>query len=185
MAEPHDQHRHRVRLRREATALRYPEIELVSVPAKATNAEPRRPFLPDGVAAGGGLTQQQGARRPPVVQECRRRESGVRGQAHGLAPALRREATAHESAYRPYSWPVASVSDLRLAPFHLVATEGKVHNDRDHVRHMETLPEVSRAEPSDVLFATCPSESGAAPVSAGQCAPERPAPASLRSTRRR
>ncbi len=29
------------------TALRYPEKELVSVPARATYAEPRRPFLPD------------------------------------------------------------------------------------------------------------------------------------------
>lgn len=42
-------------------------------------------------------------------------------------------------AYRRYCWPVASVDDLRLAPSHLLATEGRVHVDRDHRWHMETL----------------------------------------------
>ena len=30
-------------------------------------------------------------------------------------------------AYRQYCWPVQSLDDLKLAPFHLLATEGKVH----------------------------------------------------------
>lgn len=42
-------------------------------------------------------------------------------------------------AYRRYCWPVRSLDDLKLAPFHLLATEGKVHTDRDHVWHMQTL----------------------------------------------
>src|SRR5215218_11210868 len=43
------------------TALRYPEQELVSVPAARTYAEPSRPFLPDGVGAEQvpALTAQQ------------------------------------------------------------------------------------------------------------------------------
>jgi protein phosphatase len=41
--------------------------------------------------------------------------------------------------YRRYCWPVNSLDDLRLAPFHLLATEGKVHTDRDHEWHMQTL----------------------------------------------
>ncbi|CAA9345495.1 MAG: Putative phosphatase, partial [uncultured Gemmatimonadaceae bacterium] len=43
------------------TALRWPEKELVSVPAARTYAEPARPFLPDGAAAlhGGALSAQQ------------------------------------------------------------------------------------------------------------------------------
>ena len=36
-------------------------------------------------------------------------------------------------SYRRYCWPVQSVSDLKLAPFHLLATEGQVHVQRDHV----------------------------------------------------
>jgi protein phosphatase len=45
-------------------------------------------------------------------------------------------------SYRRYCWPVNSVSDLRYAPFHLLASEGKVHTDRDHVWHMNTLAEL-------------------------------------------
>lgn len=56
-------------------------------------------------------------------------------------------------AYQQYCWPVESVADLRLAPFHVLATEGKVHVDRDHVWHMETLARVCAAD-GDVLLAT-------------------------------
>jgi protein phosphatase len=48
-------------------------------------------------------------------------------------------------SYRRYCWPVQSVSDLKLAPFHLLATEGQVHTQRDHVWHMEKLAEVCKA----------------------------------------
>jgi protein phosphatase len=39
-------------------------------------------------------------------------------------------------SYRRYCWPVKSVADLKLAPFHVLAGEGKVHVDRDHEWHM-------------------------------------------------
>jgi protein phosphatase len=45
-------------------------------------------------------------------------------------------------AYRRYCWRVESVKDLKLAPFHLLATEGKVHADKPHDWHMETLRSV-------------------------------------------
>ncbi len=50
------------------------------------------------------------------------------------------------SAYREYCWPVASLSDYKFAPFHLLASEGKVHTDRDHVWHMETLARLAAAD---------------------------------------
>jgi len=56
-------------------------------------------------------------------------------------------------AYRRYCWTVESLTDLKLAPFHLLATEGRVHADKDHVWHMETLAEVCRADP-EILLAT-------------------------------
>jgi protein phosphatase len=56
-------------------------------------------------------------------------------------------------AYSRYCWPVSSVHDLRLAPFHVMATEGAVHTDKDHRWHMAMLAQV--AEPaSPVLFTT-------------------------------
>ncbi|MBS1713871.1 MAG: polynucleotide kinase-phosphatase [Armatimonadetes bacterium] len=41
-------------------------------------------------------------------------------------------------AYRRYCWPVSSIDDYRLAPFHILASEGVVHTDKPHVWHMET-----------------------------------------------
>jgi protein phosphatase len=42
-------------------------------------------------------------------------------------------------AYRHYCWPVESLRDIRVAPFHVMATEGAVHTDKDHVWHMTTI----------------------------------------------
>jgi protein phosphatase len=57
------------------------------------------------------------------------------------------------AAYRHYCWPVESLTDLKLAPFHLLATEGHLHTDKDHVWHMETLAGICRADP-ELLLAT-------------------------------
>jgi protein phosphatase len=56
-------------------------------------------------------------------------------------------------AYRRYCWPVHSLDDLKLAPFHLLASEGAVHVNRDHVWHMETLARICREDPG-ILLAT-------------------------------
>jgi polynucleotide kinase-phosphatase len=62
-------------------------------------------------------------------------------------------ATRFVESYRRYCWPVQSLGDLRLAPFHLLASEGHVHIDRDHPWHMETLAHLCAAAP-DLLLAT-------------------------------
>jgi protein phosphatase len=49
-------------------------------------------------------------------------------------------------AYRHYCWPVASLRDLRLAPFHVMATESALHTDKDHVWHMETIAGFAAAD---------------------------------------
>ena len=62
-----------------------------------------------------------------------------------VEPLLRRTRDRAELAdkfvasYQRYCWPVSSVDDLKLAPFHLLASEGKVHTSRDHRWHMEKL----------------------------------------------
>ncbi|MDO7876044.1 polynucleotide kinase-phosphatase [Hymenobacter sp. ASUV-10] len=60
----------------------------------------------------------------------------------------RHQAAAHYAeAYRRYCWPVQSLDDLKLAPFHLLATEGRTYFDRDHAWHMETLRTLALADP--------------------------------------
>lgn len=46
-------------------------------------------------------------------------------------------ASAYATAWEPYVWPVSGVDDLRVAPFHLLASEGKVWFDHDHPWHMQ------------------------------------------------
>lgn len=45
----------------------------------------------------------------------------------------------YADAYRRYCWPVNSLADFKLAPFHLLASEGAVYSDKDHLWHMTTL----------------------------------------------
>ena len=59
----------------------------------------------------------------------------------------------YRDAYRRYCWPVQSLADLKLAPFHLLASEGQVHTNRDHLWHMQTLKKVCDADPA-LLLAT-------------------------------
>ncbi|HWX53473.1 MAG TPA: polynucleotide kinase-phosphatase [Verrucomicrobiae bacterium] len=54
-------------------------------------------------------------------------------------------------AYRHYCWAVSSVDDLRLAPFHLLATEGTVHVNKDHGWHMETIARICGHEDKFLL----------------------------------
>jgi protein phosphatase len=57
-------------------------------------------------------------------------------------------------SYRRYCWKVQSVNDLKFAPFHILATEGQVHSQHDHVWHMEKIAEICKA--GDGLLVTTP-----------------------------
>ncbi|RWD29550.1 polynucleotide kinase-phosphatase [Mesorhizobium sp.] len=45
-------------------------------------------------------------------------------------------AAKYATAWAPYVWPVSGIDDLKVAPFHLLASEGRVWFDQDHVWHM-------------------------------------------------
>ena len=78
-----------------------------------------------------------------------------------LRTGARRSMTAdYVAAYRRYCWSVNSVDDLKLAPFHLLATEGKVHTDKSNDWHMQTLARLAGgiviATPFQVVEVTNP-----------------------------
>ncbi len=64
-----------------------------------------------------------------------------------------RMAEGYIAAYQHYCWPVESVNDLKLAPFHLLATEGATHVTQDHTWHMREIAEFCTHDP-DLLLAT-------------------------------
>ncbi len=108
------------------------DAELMPWSAKAQELL-RTQYAAVGSAAVAGLTGS-------IAALAGARSRGVEVDAL-LADAEERQACARKyvDAYRRYCWPVKSVDDLRLAPFHLLATEGRVHVDRDHVWHMSEL----------------------------------------------
>ena len=56
-------------------------------------------------------------------------------------------------AYQRYIWDTARNEDIRVAPFQILATEGKSHLDEPHDWQMETLDRLTAGGP-DMLFST-------------------------------
>ncbi len=95
---------------------------------------------------------------PVAAQRLTQAVQRLTDDAQATAAAqLQRLAERHEhvrnyvTAYRQYCWPVQSLNDLKLAPFHLLATEGKVHSDQSHLWHLQTLAEICAADPQWLL----------------------------------
>ncbi|MDR2034227.1 MAG: polynucleotide kinase-phosphatase [Helicobacteraceae bacterium] len=47
--------------------------------------------------------------------------------------------TLYTQSYRGYCWEIKSIDDYKIAPFHILATEGKVWNNESHIAHMEII----------------------------------------------
>jgi protein phosphatase len=62
-------------------------------------------------------------------------------------------ANQYVTAYRQYCWSVTDISGLKLAPFHILATEGAVHIDKDHRWHIEQIAKICQKDPA-LLLAT-------------------------------
>ena len=56
-------------------------------------------------------------------------------------------AAAFVHAYSPYRWAVRSVDDIEVAPFQLLAAEGRTFLDRDHGWHLEMADRLAAADP--------------------------------------
>ena len=61
----------------------------------------------------------------------------------------------YRQAYRQYCWPVNELTDLKLAPFHLLASEGAVHADKDHRWHMALLQRLCVEDEGLLLSTAC------------------------------
>ena len=103
----------------------------------AATGEAGRLGLSDAVAALEAANAR-GA-EPFDVQES---TSGQNVDLKGLLEKYkaRGEALArYTEAYRRYCWPSPSLDDLRVAPFHVLATEGRVWKDATHIEHMRAV----------------------------------------------
>jgi protein phosphatase len=92
-------------------------------------------YAPTGAAARAGLSAALAA-----LEAC-----SDNAEIAAIAETFHQkkdDADLYVEAYRRYCWTVRSLSDLKLAPFHLLASEGRVHVDKHHVWHMETLASI-------------------------------------------
>jgi protein phosphatase len=103
-------------------------------------------------AAVGAASRAALAAAVTVLQRAAERADEVRTLLNRYQQRAEMAAQ-YTEAYRRYCWPVHSIADLKLAPFHLLATEGAVHINRDHAWHLEMLAKLCRADEA-LLFAT-------------------------------
>jgi protein phosphatase len=107
----------------------------------------RQQYAPTGAAASAGIAasitslKSASERVPEASELARRYEERLEMSQQYI------------KAYRQYCWTVRSLVDLKLAPFHLLATEGSVYSDKDHQWHMTTLARLCAADP-ELLLAT-------------------------------
>jgi protein phosphatase len=122
------------------------DCELMPWSAKAQDLL-RQQYAPAGAAAKAGLSQ--------VVSALKLTVDRLPEAASLLSWYEQRAvmAGAYVEAYRRYCWTVRSLLDLKLAPFHLLASEGAVHTDKDHQWHMTILGRLAE-EDREILLAT-------------------------------
>ena len=121
------------------------DCELMPWSAKAQELL-KQQYAPVGVAAKNGLgaavavlekTQARGIDVSEILTQYQKRSQLV---------------AKYIQAYRQYCWTVSSLNDLKLAPFHILATEGSTHTDKPHSWHMENI--ASFCQTDELLLAT-------------------------------
>lgn len=116
------------------------DAELMPWSAKA-QALLKDQYASVGSAAGGAL---------PVVEKALQmaHDRGIKG----VLPSLEKFATKNKAidkyvkAYQNYCWTVESIDDYKLAPFHILATEGQVQVDKTHEWHMTNIEEICQGD---------------------------------------
>jgi protein phosphatase len=101
------------------------------------------------------LLEQASANRI-ISFDVNKQTSGQNADINALLQRFsERSETMHKyvDAYREYCWPVNSIDDLKLAPFHILATEGRVHSDKNHIWHMDAITKYC-AQSDSLIIAT-------------------------------
>ena len=118
-------------------------------------------YAPTGRAGVSGLASAVDALQKAAVLGGKSREvdGSVSGQNFDIGAVLECYSKRagllgkYVEAYRQYCWDVNGIDDYRIAPFHILATEGTVHCDKNNIWHMDTIKKYI-AHTGSVLMAT-------------------------------
>lgn len=102
----------------------------------------RRQYASVGMAAAAALSAEAA-----VWQAASARGVDV-GDHAGAAVERAGLVASYIEAYGHYCWPVASVDDLRIAPFQVLAGEGGLHALKPHDWHLSVLAGLAEADPA-------------------------------------
>lgn len=116
------------------------DAELMPWSAKA-QALLKDQYAAVGAAAGGALPEVQKALQSAV-------DRGIKDALPSLEKfAVKNNAISkYVKAYQNYCWTVNSIDDYKLAPFHILATEGQVHVNKTNEWHMENIAEICKGD---------------------------------------
>lgn len=115
------------------------DCELMPWSAKAQELL-RQQYAPVGNSGLQSLVAEQ-----HVLARARERISGLDELADQTTLRLH-AMQQYVRAYQRYCWPVVSLDDFKLAPFHVLASERSVHTDKRHTWHMEMIAKLWEAD---------------------------------------
>lgn len=117
------------------------DCELMPWSAKAQG------LLQDQYAAVGSAATASLQATIEVLKLSQQNGQNVENLFKNYGPKLR-QIERYKTVYRRYCWDVNNLDDLKLAPFHLMATEDTVHVQQSHLWHMEILSKLTNTDPS-------------------------------------
>lgn len=101
----------------------------------------RTQYAAVGAAAAGSL-----AAATSVLEAAAARGAGADDLAARFRDRLG-HVDAYRAAWRRYCWDAPTIDRIVLAPFHLLAAEGRTFFDRTHLWHMEVLARLAESDP--------------------------------------
>lgn len=118
------------------------DAELMPWSAKAQSLI-KNQYAAVGAAASGALPEVESALKIAI-------NNGLKEATPYLEKFTQKKdsISSYIKAYQNYCWPVHSLDDYKLAPFHILATEGQVHVDKTHEWHMQNIAKFCEADPA-------------------------------------
>jgi protein phosphatase len=118
------------------------DCELMPWSAKA-QALIQNQYAAVGAAARQGLSSVKAS-----LQQAKSRNIEGLEQLEEKFHSKSQNIQSYTEAYQQYCWEVNGIEDYKLAPFHILATEGAVHFDKTHLWHMEEIALLRAEDPS-------------------------------------
>lgn len=122
------------------------DCELMPWSAKA-QALIESQYASTGAAAAHALTATL-----DVLQKAALRHPGMEALTDSYGKRYQ-QVHQYVKSYQQYYWPVNSLDDYTLAPFHILASEGNSWTEKDHEWHIQTIEAFCLADPF-ILLAT-------------------------------